>query len=225
MVQLSPISGEKAKTGFSRLDSFLAGGIEKGVLTAACGEAGSGKTTLGILLALASIGETGKPAVFIDTEGGLSAERIRQISPKADLKKILLKRAFDFRTQEKAVLSLGKQDVSSVIIDSVVHNYRLLLNDKTAREVNLRLSAQLSALNRLALEREIPVLVTGHTYRKIKDASIGLAGGMVMEYLPKTILLIERGKEDGRRILSVFKSRALPEGKRLEFSIGEKGFY
>lgn len=211
---------QKVALGVGKLDSLLSGGLERGVVTSVCGSPGSGKTTFGILLSLACLKNA--PAVFLDSEGGLSAERIRQISPKADLKRILLKRIFDFRSQEKAVLTLRKQTCSAIIVDSIVHNYRLLLTDRTAREINLRLSAQLAELNRIASEKDIPVLVTGHTYRR-KDGEIGLAGGAVMEYLPKTILLLEKSGE-GKRRATVYKSRSIPEGKSAEFSVVEKGF-
>ncbi|MFH0961814.1 MAG: ATPase domain-containing protein, partial [archaeon] len=213
-------TGEKVPIGVGNLDGLLSGGFDRGVVTSVCGPPGSGKTTFGILLALACL--RSGPVAFLDSEGGLSAERILQIGPKADLKRILLKRIFDFRSQEKVVLALSKQKCSAIIVDSIVHNYRLLLTDRTAREVNLRLSAQIAELNKIASEKNIPVLVTGHTYRK-KDGEIGLAGGAVMEYLPKTIVLLEKTGE-GKRQAIIYKSRSLPEGKTAEFSVVEKGF-
>lgn len=218
---LEPI--ERVKTG-ALFDRFLGGGFEKEGVTALVGEAGSGKTLLSTLLALSVLGKGGKVA-YIDTEGGLSAERIIQLDGKAQLKNVLLRRAHDFRSQEEAILALARQKgISAAIVDSIVGNYRLILRDSTAREANIRLSAQLGELNRLSIERKIPVIVTGHTYRK-KDGKTGIAGGNVMGYLPKTIVLLEKVESPGKRRATIVKSRSLPEGKTLEFSIGEKGIY
>ncbi len=205
-------------------DKFLGGGFEREGFTAIVGEAGSGKTLISALLTISVLRKGGKVA-YIDTEGGLSAERIIQLDGKSQLKNVLLRRAHDFRSQEEAILALARQrGLSAAIVDSIVGNYRLLLRDSTAREANIRLSAQLLELNRLSIGKKIPVIVTGHTYRK-KDGKTGIAGGNVMSYLPKTIVLLEKLEAPGKRRATIIKSRSLPEGRTLEFSIGEKGIY
>lgn len=215
---------ERVKTT-SLLDRFLDGGFEREGVNALVGEAGSGKTLISTILSLSVLKKGRGKVAYIDTEGGLSAERVLQLDGKAQLKDILLKRAHDFRSQEEAILALPRQKgLSAVVVDSIVGNYRLLLRDSTAREANIKLSAQLGELNKLSIERKIPVIVTGHTYRK-KDGTAGITGGNVMGYLPKTIVLLEKLGEAGKRRATIVKSRSLPEGKTLEFSIGEKGIY
>lgn len=219
----SPVfnEAERLPTKARPIDALLAGGIDKGVITAAAGEAGSGKTTLAIHLALSALAASPDPAVFIDTEGGLAAERVLQISPKTDLRRILVKRTPDFESQEKAIFALGRQKASCIIVDSLVGNYRPLLSDATAGKINSRLASQLLFLSLLAAERKIPVLVTGHVYRK-KDGSVGLAGGSVFSYAPKTILLLEKSGE-GKRRATVLKSRSIAEGTTRQFSLTGKG--
>ncbi|MBV1767408.1 MAG: DNA repair protein RadB, partial [Methanobacterium sp.] len=68
----------KIQTGCS-IDSILGGGVEKGNLTQFYGPPGSGKTNIVLKLAVQSAKNGGK-VIYVDTEGGISIERIKQIS-------------------------------------------------------------------------------------------------------------------------------------------------
>src|SRR3972149_5861628 len=94
-------------TGSKNLNGLLGGrGVETGALTEAYGAFGSGKTQLGLTLAVnvqlpkEQGGANGK-AVFIDTEGTFRPDRVRQIAegiganPDKVLKNILVARAFN----------------------------------------------------------------------------------------------------------------------------------
>ncbi len=209
----------RTPVGFEPLDALLGGGIEHGIVSAFVGEPAAGKTTIGILLALASLprGE----AVFLDTEGGLSPERVLQIAPGAPLKRILVKKIPDFASQEKAIMGLPKLKPSCVVLDSAVHHYRTALTDKTSRELNSRLALQLSFLNNFALEREIPVLATGHVYRK--EGKVKVVAGDVLSYIAKTIVLVEKRPGAGKRSARIEKSRCVAEGASRSFSITGSG--
>lgn len=63
----------------SSIDKILGGGVEKKGITQFYGPPGSGKTNIAIKLAVETA-RKGKKAFFIDTEGGISVERIRQVS-------------------------------------------------------------------------------------------------------------------------------------------------
>src|SRR3990167_2537741 len=94
-------------TGSKNLNSLLGGkGVESRSITEAFGAYGSGKTQLGLTLAVnvqlpfEKGGANGK-CVFIDTEGTFRPARIRQIAegmgadPEKVLKNILVARAFN----------------------------------------------------------------------------------------------------------------------------------
>ena len=69
---------EKVGTGCKPLDNMLNGGIEKKVITNFYGASGTGKTNV-CVQAVASCIERGGKVVFVDTEGGFSAERFVQM--------------------------------------------------------------------------------------------------------------------------------------------------
>jgi DNA repair protein RadA len=128
-------------TGSKSLDNLLGGkGIETKAITEAFGAYGSGKTQLGLSLAVncqlprESGGANGK-AVFIDTEGTFRPERIKQIAsalganPEKVLKNILVARAFN---SDHQILLLDRvtemikegEPIKLVIIDSLTAHFR-----------------------------------------------------------------------------------------------------
>ncbi len=128
-------------TGSKEFDSLLGGkGLETKAITEAFGAYGSGKTQLGLSLAvnaqlpLEQGGAEGK-AVYIDTEGTFRPERIRQIAetkglnPESVLKNILVARAFNSDHQILLVDKVGElikngEPVRVVIIDSLTAHFR-----------------------------------------------------------------------------------------------------
>lgn len=212
------------------LDGILGGGVERGIVTEVYGPAGAGKTNFCIHFSL-SAAERGKVA-YLDTEGGLSAERVRQIAGGTKImKNILVKRVTDFWQQEETVGSLvcKKKGLSGVVVDSIVMLYRLALTDKTASEVNKSLANQLHALSLLAESSKIPVLVTNQVYTPSGEKEYMPVAGDVLRYWPKTILSIEPTgtgtvMEMGARTATIVKHRSIAEGERCDFSITAKGF-
>ncbi len=93
---------EKTSTGADFLDEFLKGGYEKDVVTTLFGPSGSGKTNL-CLLAAVRQAEQGKKVIFLDTEGGIAVERVRQVTPnyKEVLSQILFFSPVSFEEQKK----------------------------------------------------------------------------------------------------------------------------
>ncbi|MBU2104297.1 MAG: DNA repair and recombination protein RadA [Nanoarchaeota archaeon] len=128
-------------TGSKKLDELLGGkGVESRAITEAFGAYGSGKTQLGLSLAvnvqlpLEKGGVSGK-AVFIDTEGTFRPQRIKQIaegigaSPEKVLKNIMVARAFNSDHQvlllEKVTEMIKKgEPIKVVIIDSLTAHFR-----------------------------------------------------------------------------------------------------
>ena len=68
----------KISAGSYDLNKWLYGGYEKDIITMIAGPPGSGKTNF-CILAACSLARKGNKVLFIDTEGGFSVERIKQI--------------------------------------------------------------------------------------------------------------------------------------------------
>jgi len=125
----------KISTGSFDFNKWLYGGYEKDVITMIAGPPGSGKTNLGIL-ASCSQAKKGNKVIFIDTEGGFSVERVKQIMGeeyKEILKNILLLEPTSFEEQKKSFSKLFSQvrkgHVSLIVIDGMAMLYRLELGD------------------------------------------------------------------------------------------------
>jgi len=128
-------------TGSKELDNLLGGrGVETKAITEAFGSFGSGKTQLGLSLAvncqlpIEKGGAEGK-AVYIDTEGTFRPERIRQIAeakganPESVLKNILVARAFNSDHQILLIDKVGElikngEPIRIVIVDSLTAHFR-----------------------------------------------------------------------------------------------------
>lgn len=71
----------------SAIDNLLNGGVEKGTITQIFGPPGSGKSNIALVLAV-NVAKQGKKVVYVDTEGGISINRIKQIAGE-DFSKIV----------------------------------------------------------------------------------------------------------------------------------------
>ena len=129
------MSTERISTGSYDFNKWLYGGYEKGVITMLVGPPGSGKTNFAVLAAC-SQAKKGNKVLFIDTEGGFSTERVKQIigeNHKEVLKNIILLNPTSFQEQKENLLNLLKQikkeHISMIIIDGIAMLYRLELGD------------------------------------------------------------------------------------------------
>jgi len=209
------------------IGKLLSGGIELGAITQLFGPPGVGKTNLCLLSAVNCI-SSGKKVVFIDTEGGLSVERLRQISGEAFnnfLEELLIYEPKDFEEQEKAIAGLGEivnSGVGLVILDSAVTLYRLDRNDETATEVNRAFGRQLSQLSRIAREKELAVIITNQIYPSFEGEGVEVVGRDISRYWSKAILEL-RHRESGTKEAVLRRHRSIPEGLSARFRIIESG--
>ena len=217
------------------LDELLAK-LETGAITNFYGAPGTGKTNICLLIAVECVKNGGKVA-YIDTEGGLSLDRLKQLTgdPENVLKNTILAEPRSFEEQAKCVRSLEKEGVDLIILDSSVALYRLEhsenseLNkagrkiDKEKTEANKELSKQLSILSNLARDKKIPVVVTTHTYKNWETGENDVVGGDSIKYWSKAIVFLERTGKDGERKAIIAKHRSQPEGKSVKFVITEDG--
>lgn len=219
----------KISAGSYDLNKFLHGGYETDVVSVIYGGAGTGKTNF-CLLAAISQAKKGNKVVYIDTEGGFSIERFKQIAgedAENAIKNILLLKPTNFDEQKEAFKSLLKylkNETSLIIVDGMTILYRLdfaLARDKGGIEIqriNAELVGQMKVLAEIARKKDIPVIVTGQAYKWEEESK--LVGGDILKYWGKCI--IEVTNEKGRRIARLVKHRNLPE-KRLNFQITNEG--
>lgn len=219
----------KISAGSYDINKFLFGGYEKDIITVIYGDSGSGKTNL-CLLAAISQAKKGNKVIYIDTEGGFSMERIKQLSGEdydSAIKNIFLLKPTNFNEQKKAfddLLKYLKDEISLIIVDGMTILYRL--ESATAREsnngemqkINSELVRQMRTLAEIARKREIPVIVTNQVYRW--DEERKMVGGDILRYWSKCHL--ELTNEKGKRTLFIKKHRSLPE-KSMDFEITGSG--
>lgn len=177
----------KISAGSYDLNKFLFGGYEKDIITTIYGPGGSGKTNLCMLLAV-SQAKKGNKVIYVDTEGGFSIDRVKQLLSLKEktnqektleqdktLQNILLLKPTSFEEQEEAFEILNKQikkeTVALIIIDSIAMLYRLELaeaiqskEDEKIKQVNRKLAEQLKNLNEIARKQNIPILITNQVY-------------------------------------------------------------
>lgn len=235
----------KISAGSYELNKFLFGGYETDIITTIYGPGGSGKTNFCIILAV-SQAKKGNKVIYIDTEGGFSVERVRQIANSTPeetekiLQNIFLLKPTNFEEQEESFEILNKQltkeNVSLIIVDSIAMLYRLELGDaiqskedRQIQNINRKLANQLKDLNEIARKQNIPVIVTNQVYSEFlseedfksgKERSVAMVGGDLLRYWSKCILELKNQKS--KRTLIIKKHRSLPE-KELQFEITNSG--
>lgn len=234
----------KISTGSFDLNSWLNGGYEKDIITMIAGGPGSGKTNFAILAAC-SQAKQGNKAIFIDSEGGFSVERVKQIvgeNYEKILENIFLLNPVCFEEQKKCFQSLldkiKKDSIGVIIVDGMAMLYRLELSDATKskndwriREVNREVARQMRILSEIARKKNIPVLITNQVYssflsqediEKGVEKSTNIVGGDLFKYWSKCI--IELKNDRGKRKAILLKHRSLPE-KEFGFEIRDAGIF
>jgi DNA repair protein RadB len=211
------------------IDSIMGGGVEKGCLTQFYGPPGSGKTNIALKM-LVQCAKNGKKAVFIDTEGGLSIERMKQISGE-DFDEfagnIIVFEPTTFAEQDESIkrieysLKSGENDIDLIVLDSAVALYRLKEGGQT--EINRELGKQMGLLSRLARKYNIAVIITNHIY-SVFDAEgvIEPVGGTILKYWSKIIVELEKN-ENGERFAVLKRHKNKPEGLKVKFEIVNSG--
>ncbi|MBI5804336.1 DNA repair and recombination protein RadB [Candidatus Pacearchaeota archaeon] len=221
----------KISSGSFDLNKFLYGGYDTDIVSVLYGGPGTGKTNF-CLIAAVSQAKKGKKVIFIDTEGGFSIERVKQLvgdNGEKDkvLKNIFLLKPTNFDEQKKSFGELNKylkDEVSLIVVDGMTILYRLDFaaarekNDEAMQTINSELARQMKTLAEISRKKHIPVLVTNQIYRW--EDTDKMVGGDILKYWGKC--LIELVNDKGRRVVYLRKHRSLPE-KNFVFTIDDKG--
>ena len=202
-------------------------GLESGGITNFFGGPGTGKTNVCLISTLECI-KKGGIVVYIDSEGGFSAERVKQLAGlKAEdaFNKIKLLEPKTFQEQAKIIRELKNIETDLIVLDSAVALYRLEYSDPKIEilEANRELSKQLALLSTFARESGIPVLITAHTFKNWDTGENDIVGGDSIKYWSKSMVFLEKTSKMGERKATVVKHRSIPEGKETKFLIVEDG--
>ena len=209
------------------MDALLEGGVETGCISMFYGEAGTGKSTLCLILAR-NIALQGKKVAYIDTEG-VSMDRLRQICGDdfdAVAKKILFFAVNNFEEQERTVdkaikLAEGNLDIGMIIVDSISMHYRLTSRMDDSRE-RKDLAAQTTKLTALSRTKDLPVVLTSQVYTDIETGEFLALGGHVLHHNAKLIIRLDKVSPGIRRAVLI-KHRSMPEGLTADFRLTANG--
>jgi len=237
------MSDNRISTGSYDLNKWLYGGYEKGIITMIAGPPGSGKTNMSILVAC-SQAKKGNKVIFIDTEGGFSLDRVKQLvgeNYEEILKNILLITPADFNEQKKFFTTINnqlkKEQISLIVVDGMAMLYRLELGDarqegsEDIRNVNREVAKQMKLLYEISKNQGIPVVITNQVYRGFLseedwkngvERETSIVGGDLFQYWCKCI--IELKNEKGKRKAILKKHRSMPE-KEMGFEIRNEGIF
>lgn len=234
---------DRISAGSYDLNKWLYGGYETDIITMIAGPPGSGKTNF-VLLASCSQAKKGNKVVFIDSEGGFSIERIKQIvgeNYEEVLKNIFLLEPINFEEQKKIINNLKerikKDHISLIVIDSMAMLYRLELgdaskskDDEQIKEVNREVAKQMRDLSEIARRQKIPIIITNQVYSKFLSEEemkkgvkreMNIVGGDLFKYWSKCIIELE---SENKRKATLLKHRSLPK-KEIGFEIKDKGVF
>ena len=218
----------KISTGSFDLNSWLNGGYEKDIITMIAGPPGSGKTNFSIL-ASCSQSKDNKKVIFIDTEGGFSIERVKQIvgvdNHEKILENIFLLKPTNFEEQkkcfEKLLIAVKKEQIGLIVIDGMAMLYRLELgdaihskDDSNIREINREIAMQMRVLAEISRKQEIPILITNQVYsgfvseedwKKGLKGEANIVGGDLFKYWSKCIIELKNDGGKKKAILPLFR--------------------
>jgi DNA repair protein RadB len=236
---------EKISTGSYDLNTWLYGGYEKDIITMIAGPPGCGKTNFAIL-ASCSQAKKGNKVIFVDTEGGFSVERVKQIvnseNYESVLKNILLLKPTSFEEQKKDFVKLlelvKKEDIGLIVVDGMAMLYRLEIgdahnsgNDERIKEVNREIAKQMRIFAEISRKQNIPIIITNQVYleflseedfKKGVERNTNIVGGDLFKYWSKCI--IELKNDNGKRKAVLLKHRNLPQ-KEMGFIVKNEGIF
>lgn len=229
-------------TGSKNLDLLLGGrGIQSRAVTEAFGAFGSGKTQLGLTLAVRvqltpeNGGANGK-CVFIDTEGTFRPARIKQIAEglgataEKVLKNIFVARAFN---SDHQILLLDRisemikngEPIKLLIIDSLTAHFRAEFSGRgQLADRQQKLNKYMHSLMKLAEQHNLAVYITNQVManpaQMFGDPTTAI-GGHIVGHASTYRIYLRRSKKDSR-VAKLIDSPDLPDNECV-FFVTEKG--
>jgi len=217
----------KISSGSEIIDALLDGGYESDAITTIYGPAGVGKTNLALLASVA-IARAGKKVIFIDTEGGFSVDRLKQIAPdyKKFFERILFLSPTNFAEQCAdfgKLKDLVNSKIGLIVVDTISMLYRL--ERKSGDEMhgfNRELGVQVAGLTEITRRQNIPVLIINQVYTGFDTGRVTMVGGDIMKYSSKVLIELQAGNNGVRKAV-LRKHRSIEGEKEVLFRIVEDG--
>ena len=220
------------------IEDYLLGGrgIESKAITECYGAYGSGKTQIGLTIAinvqlpLDRGGVNGK-AVFIDTEGTFRPSRIKQIAekiganPEKVLKNIFVARAFNSDHQillldKISEMIKNKEPIKLLVIDSLTAHFRAEYSGRgQLADRQQKLNKYLHSLMKLSEQYNLAIYVTNQVManpaQMFGDPTTAI-GGHIVGHASTYRLYLRRGKK-GSRVAKLIDSPNLPDNETIFF--------
>ncbi len=224
-------------TGSKNFDELLGGkGLESRAITEAFGAFGSGKTQIGLTLAVnvqmpVDKGGANGKCVFIDTEGTFRPARVKQIAeslganPDKVLKNILVARAFNSDHQMLLLERVSEmvkegEPIRLMIIDSLTAHFRAEFAGRgQLADRQQKLNRYIHNLMKLAETHNIAVYVTNQVManpaQMFGDPTTAI-GGHIVGHASTYRIYVRRGKKDSR-VAKLIDSPNLPDNETIFF--------
>ena len=226
----------KITTGSKNVDALLGGGVETKSITEAFGMYGSGKTQIGLCLAVRTqlpleMGGANGKSVYIDTEGTFRPERINQISdgiganPEMVLKNILVARAFNSDHQILLLEKIGEmikagEPIRLIVIDSLTAHFRAEFAGRgQLADRQQKLNRYMHELMKIAETYNLAVYVTNQVMAnpaQLFGDPTSPIGGNIVGHASTFRLYLRRAKQ-GSRVAKLIDSPNLPDGEAVYF--------
>ncbi len=232
----------RVETGCESVDELLGGGVEYGAITMFYGEAGSGKTSLALQSACRRAAANDGEVVFIDTEG-VSPDRVRQIygngngnddsasgsagdaedagGGAADTATRFLQPRNQDELHNVITAKLPAREGLALVLVDTINGHARLAYPQDKEKCELQFAEMVMALQRLAQERDVPVLLTAQVYER--DGDVNPYFGRMLVHVAKTLVLLEKGGAPGLRHARLKKHRSLPEEGVVDFMLTAQG--
>jgi len=223
----------KISAGSYDLNTWLHGGYDSDIITVIYGDSGTGKTNF-CLTSACSQAKKERKVLIIDTEGGYSTERMRQLSKDKEeyeklIQNIILLKPTNFKEQKEAFEELLKHikkdnNIGLIIVDGATMLYRIDFaearkkGEKEITELNAELAKQMRTLSEISRKINIPIIITNQVYRFEDEKR--MVGGDILRYWGKCHIELEN--QSGKRTAYLRKHRSLPE-KAMQFQIYDGG--
>ncbi len=190
------------------------------MITQIYGFPGVGKTNV-CIMNVVNYAKEGK-VIYVDTEGGLFIERIRQITDDDKvIENLLIYNVYSFKEQDEIIrgeLPL-LSNISLIVVDNIISLYRLEVSSDAEKNMSLNkmLGQQLKTLLKVAKIRKIPIIITNQARDTIEGFEA--TGGRILEYWSKCIVRLEKNSER----LAILEKHPYAPQQWVKFKITNKG--